>query len=287
MKFRRQIRLGLRCARWCQRPQAQYPGRWFWLLRIRTQRVKWWLRSAMIPNKLWIAILLPLIPTASNCNGHEQLWSKPRRFQAGGPINDIAFSPDGKWLALGRYDYVTLKKTATEERLEFRGQLEVWDVDRQRPARAFSIAETAPVDNPRFSSKGNAIFYISRADRVCRLNVTTRSATALWTLNTRSTFWPASPGFNTNAIFGLGGRSSNTCSLVTKNPSASMQNAEPMLSISRLGDSRFSTTTNAVACLPLSTTAGAARTGTPRLKHNRVITVSNAEYCHWKRQILR
>ena len=140
-----------------------------------------------MPNKLWIVTLLLFTPAALYWNVQEQLSSKPRRFQAGGPINDIAFSPDGRWLALGRYDYVTLKKTATEERLEFRGQLEVWNVDGQQPERAFSIAETAPVDNPRFSSKGDAIFYLSGAERLCRLNVTTRRSTALWTLDTRGT----------------------------------------------------------------------------------------------------
>ncbi len=78
----------------------------------------------MIPNKRWIVILLLFIPAALYWSVQEQLSWKPRRFQAGGPINDIAFSPDGKWLALGRYDYVTLKKTATEEMWENRGQLD-------------------------------------------------------------------------------------------------------------------------------------------------------------------
>jgi WD40 repeat protein len=136
----------------------------------------------MIRNKRWIAILLLFIPAALYWNVQEQLSWKPRRFQTGGPINDIAFSPDGKSLALGRYDYVMLKKTATDEMWENRGQLEVWKVSGQRPALAFSIAETDPVDNPRFSSKGDAIFYISRTQRLCRLDMATRHATVLWKL---------------------------------------------------------------------------------------------------------
>jgi WD40 repeat protein len=141
----------------------------------------------MTPNKRWITILLLFIPAAVYWNMQEQLSWKPRRFQAAGSINDITFSPDGKWLALGRYDRVTLKKTATEEVWENRGQLEVWNVGGQRPAMAFSIPETDPVDNPRFSAKGDAIFYISRAQRLCRLNVATRRATALWKLDSRDT----------------------------------------------------------------------------------------------------
>jgi WD40 repeat protein len=139
-------------------------------------------------NKRWIVILLlVLLPCALHLIVREQLSWKPRRFQAGGSIAGMAFSPDGKLLALGRYEQAMLKKTPNEETWEIRGRLEVWDISWQRPAMLFSVAEADPVVNPRFAPINDAIFYISRAQRLCRLDLATRRTTVLWKLDIRDT----------------------------------------------------------------------------------------------------
>lgn len=105
----------------------------------------------------------------------ERLSWIPRTFKVDGPINDIAFSPDGKFLALGRYDYANHQKHGDEESWENRGRLELWDVSGRRPWLKFSKKESTPVES-LFFPNSNTIFYISRDNDALRLNTTTQKS---------------------------------------------------------------------------------------------------------------
>jgi WD40 repeat protein len=126
-------------------------------------------------SKRWLTVCaLVAVPSVLYLCIAERLSWMPRTFTAGGPVNALAFSPDGNLVAIGRYRYVTLKKIAEEEIMENRGQLEVWDVSSKQPFLWFAHNVSDPLDRLNFLPDGKDLFYVNNGGRVQRMNLTTK-----------------------------------------------------------------------------------------------------------------
>ena len=126
-------------------------------------------------KRLLVIAVLVVIPSALYFLVAERLSWVPRTFAVSGPINDIAFSPDGKFLAVGRYRYVTQKTSQAEqaESADSRGQLELWAVSSRRPVLWFAKKESNPVDRLKFTSDGKFLFY-ERNGRLQKMDLLTK-----------------------------------------------------------------------------------------------------------------
>lgn len=110
--------------------------------------------------KLFAWLILP--PLSLYWAIAQQISWYPRHFTVGGPIQSMKFAPDGKTIAIGRYRYVTLSKTATQESWLNAGQLELWNVNNRQPYQLMAHKEESPIDHLYFTKVGNHIIYANQ-----------------------------------------------------------------------------------------------------------------------------
>ncbi|BCM93714.1 hypothetical protein IAD21_05605 [Abditibacteriota bacterium] len=111
-------------------------------------------------------LLLFVLPYALYVAIYERVSWRPRTFTAGGPVLELAFSPDGHTLAVGRWRYVPLSKTKTEESWNNCGALEMWNVRSHIPSLTLVWPDDEPVVRLAFSRKTNQLIYVNRTGDV-------------------------------------------------------------------------------------------------------------------------